>query len=352
MSIKYLPTTGITSMVTNKHVYAYAQVYEGDLCELVGSMRVEEGQPVYGYEKQKFAFAVTRLNGNKVVLNAPKMFTPIAAAPFASRKSSDKNTRFIFYLNDQNILCDAYFSEGESREWQPGELAKSGVVCAHYSKLTAITVANDLHNFVCLYYQAPTEDAAIKMVSLSGETNKWIKDAPDLKDPPLFGTSITAVQPRPEIALLSTTDENAARQPVYYLQMHDLRLGHAQGTSDPVVMGGLQIDGKSLVFSPHTSLTAVDDGTRLYIIYKSNHNNIKMIEIVNNKPNPPETIEFINTTPMSSIAACLSPESRVVLFYQSLNTTTRQVNLFARTLYKASTNSTKWTSSTEVRLGQ
>lgn len=283
--------------------------------------------------------------------------------------------QYLFYLNDKNILCDAL---NDGTGWKAGKLALSNVVCAHYSKLASITVCNNWYNFICVYYQAPTEDAAIKMISLSGYTGNWADGSPDLKDPPLFGTSLAAVQSRPGISVLTSADKDGIQQPVYYLQMDNLCLGHAQGTSgmynlfycllyfpnkllheallisykDPVVMSGLELDGRSLVFSPHTSLTAVDDGSKLYIIYKSNNNSIKMIEIVDHRPNPPEKFKSIDTTPMSAIAACLSPDKKVVLFYQSLDTTTKQVHLFGCTLYKAAVNSTEWVQSTPVKLGQ
>lgn len=119
-------------------------------------------------------------------------------------------------------------------------------------------------------------------------------------------------------------------------------------------MSGLELDGTALVFAPQTSLTAVADASKLYMIYKSNNGMIKMIEIMDGKPRPPEKFHDIDTTPMSAIAACLSPDkssTRIILFYQSLNRTTMQVNLRATTLYKAQPNATEWTASTPDKLG-
>jgi hypothetical protein len=119
-------------------------------------------------------------------------------------------------------------------------------------------------------------------------------------------------------------------------------------------MSGLELSGQALVFAPHTSLTAVDDGSKLYIVYKSNNGMIKMIEIVNRTPSPPEKFNDIDTTPMSAIAACLSPDkssTKIILFYQSLNRSTMQVNLWATTLFKVQANSADWTASKPVKLG-
>jgi hypothetical protein len=119
-------------------------------------------------------------------------------------------------------------------------------------------------------------------------------------------------------------------------------------------MSGLELNGQALVFAPQTSLTAIDDESKLYMVYKSNNGMIKMIEIVNGKPNPPEKFNDIDTTPMSAIAGCLSPDrssTKIILFYQSLNQSTMQVNLWARTIFKAQANSADWTASKPVKIG-
>lgn len=114
-------------------------------------------------------------------------------------------------------------------DWiQDTGLADLDIRCAAYSKLAAITVTNDLYNFITLYYQEPGQDAAIKTASYSGRDNKWVRNKPDLRDPPLYGTALTAVPPRGGI-LVAPQGSVDARQPVLYLQLDNLRLAHAQG---------------------------------------------------------------------------------------------------------------------------
>jgi hypothetical protein len=118
-------------------------------------------------------------------------------------------------------------------------------------------------------------------------------------------------------------------------------------------MSGFELDRKPLVFSPHTSLTAVDDENRLYCIYRSNGNAIKMIHILDGKPKAPEIFDEINPTPKSTIAACLSPsKTQIVLFYQSLNRVTMKIDLYGLTLYKQSTTSTDWHRSDPEKLDE
>jgi hypothetical protein len=267
------------------------------------------------------------------------------------------DTRYLFYVDDHNILRDVIRKDGED-DWAPGVLGNAegaGIRCAPYSRLAAITIAGGVYNNVCLYYQAPTDDAAIKMVHYNPEFGRWQMGTPNLLDPPLFGTSLTAVKPRPgNLPSSAVPGSVEARHAVYYLQLDDLRLGHAQGTSDPEIMSGLELNGKALVFAPQTSLNAVDDGRTLYLVYKSVGGIIKVIEIDNNRPKPPERFEEIRTTPRSSIAACLAPgaaSTKLILFYQYLNQATMQVNLCGITLFKATAAEASWTASAPVTLG-
>ena len=119
----------------------------------------------------------------------------------------------------------------EGNGWNNGVLAAANIQCAQYSKLAAITIAGNVYNDICLYYQVKEDDAAIKMVNFNPEYGRWTEGLPNLTDPPLLGTSLTAVHPRKGILVNTTEGTAAARQPVYYLQMDDLRLGHAQGIS-------------------------------------------------------------------------------------------------------------------------
>ena len=73
-----------------------------------------------------------------------------------------------------------------------------------------------------------------------------------------------------------------------------------------------------LKFAPHTSLTTVDDGTKLYCFYtSSNNNSIKVIVIGNGVASNPRIVA--TPTPRSTIAAVLPIPSTIVLFYQALN---------------------------------
>jgi len=263
--------------------------------------------------------------------------------------------QYLFYVDDSNTLRDMVSERGTN--WKEGTLSQLAVAAAHYSSLAATTVSNDLYNVICISYQLPDKSAAIKMVSYSGRDKRWVRTTPDLRDPPLYGTSLTAVLPRPGI-LVAPAGTSEARLPVLYLQLDNLKLAHSQGggkhshlthifisntSKEPAEIPGFELDRRPLVFSPHTSLTAVDDGTRLYCIFKSNGGDIKMIEIVNGRPNPPEKFDQINPTPRSAIAACLSPsKTQIILFYQSLNKETMKIDLFGLTLYKRTATSTDW----------
>lgn len=73
-------------------IYAYAQVYEGDLYEISGHMKTTSPQ-VYTHDKKKSGFAVDRIESDEIAVNAPKMFTPVAAAPYTTLASGTKNIR-------------------------------------------------------------------------------------------------------------------------------------------------------------------------------------------------------------------------------------------------------------------
>ncbi len=70
-------------------IYAYAQFYEGDLYEICGSMTTTSPQ-VYTHDKKKSMFAVVRIESGNIAANAPKMFTPVAAAPYTKNASGTK----------------------------------------------------------------------------------------------------------------------------------------------------------------------------------------------------------------------------------------------------------------------
>jgi len=334
----FLPDTALTSLVAGSKIYTYAQTESGSLLELEGNLeRIDAPVDTYSYDRS--TRVVRRYQNDRITNNAPKLFTPLAAADFTPMKSAQKDTRYLFYVDDSNILRDMVSERGTN--WKEGTLSQLTVTVAHYSCLAATTVSNDLYNVICISYQLPDKSAAIKMVSYSGRDKRWVRTTPDLRDPPLYGTSLTAVLPRPGI-LVAPAGTPEARLPVLYLQLDNLKLAHSQG-GEPAEIPGFEVDRRPLVFSPHTSLTAVDDGTRLYCIFKSNGGDIKMIEIVNGRPNAPEKFDQINPTPRSAIAACLSPsKTQIILFYQSLNKETMKIDLFGLTLYKRTATSTDW----------
>jgi hypothetical protein len=93
-----------------------------------------------------------------------------------------------------------------------------------------------------------------------------------------------------------------------------------------------------LRFAPHTSLTAVDDGTNLYCFYTSSQNNhIKMIVIKDGKASDPQTVA--TPTPRSAIAAVHPTRDRIVLFYQSLNYEAGTVEVSGMTFSRVATAS-------------
>jgi len=105
-----------------------------------------------------------------------------------------------------------------------------GIKCAQYSKLAAITVDNTWGSSICIYYQTPDEDAAIKSANFKLGQQYWQVDTNRVTDPPLYGTSLTAVMARDGIQLNKQAPFDAnSSLPVVYLQWHSLELAHAQG---------------------------------------------------------------------------------------------------------------------------
>jgi len=88
----YLPDTALTSLVTGNDIYTYAQTDSGSLIELQGSLeRVDAPVDTYSYDKSRIV--IRRYRNDNRTNNAPKLFTPVAAADFAPRKSDQKDTR-------------------------------------------------------------------------------------------------------------------------------------------------------------------------------------------------------------------------------------------------------------------
>jgi hypothetical protein len=66
MSLKLLPGSGITSMVMGNDIFAYAQTYDGDICQFVGNG--EKSSEFYGSRKR---LSVTR--GPKLPRCSPQL---------------------------------------------------------------------------------------------------------------------------------------------------------------------------------------------------------------------------------------------------------------------------------------
>lgn len=131
-------------------------------------------------------------------------------------------------------------------------------------------------------------------------------------------------------------------------------------TTEPLPMAGYDRDGKPVAFSPHTSLTAVDNGKQLHLIYKSHSGQLKVVRI-----DPKEGLQLpelffhdVDVAPRSRIAAVIAPNTgmttSIVLFYQALDPDSRKVQMAARVAYRAATAAadTKWNVSEKEVLGE
>lgn len=90
MSLKFLPDSGITSMVMGNEVFAYAQTYEGDIYQFVGN--VEKSTEFYASRK-KSNVIIERLKGSSPRSDAPKLFSPIAAVAFTDNLNKSMTER-------------------------------------------------------------------------------------------------------------------------------------------------------------------------------------------------------------------------------------------------------------------
>ncbi|KAF4627645.1 hypothetical protein G7Y89_g10511 [Cudoniella acicularis] len=329
----YLPDTALTALAVGKDVYTYAQTDEGVLVECRGQLKTVRGnQDIYSYQFQNHVLA--RYEDDEVPDSAPKLFTPLAAACIGS-------TRYLFYVDDKNFIHGV---QSRSTPWpEDTGLLQLHIPCAHYSQLTAITISKNNFQAICLYYQTPNRDAAIELLSYSTKNGRWVAGAPDMTpnppppappprvvDPPLYGTSITAVPVRNGLHVIPQSS-----LPVVYLQWDTLALCSFAGFSIEVET----IRTLDLRFAPHTSLTTVDDGATLYCFYTSSQNNhIKMIAIKDGKASEPQTVA--TPTPRSAIAAVIPSRDRIVLFYQTLNFEAGKVELQGMTFQRLATSST------------
>lgn len=152
----------------------------------------------------------------------------------------------MIYVDDENILHDVVYKDNE---WTKGNLFEFrqgnqvGVRCAPYSKLAAATVSMDSKNIICVYYQNTEKHGPVSVICFV-PGNSWtqleriLDKLLALRDPPLYGTSLSAVKPRPGIALKPTkkkdsdiTEEQSNLFPVVYLQWDTNALAHGQGRS-------------------------------------------------------------------------------------------------------------------------
>ena len=137
------------------------------------------------------------------------------------------NDQYVFYLDDNNILHDQY--DTGNGDYKHGTLAGLRIQCAHYSALAAVTIKGQYVYQMVVFFQAPTSDGAVKMVSFAGRHRTWVLGPARLRDPPLYGTSLTAVPPRTGILGRGKVDAKNEGQPIYYLQMDNNAVGSGQG---------------------------------------------------------------------------------------------------------------------------
>ena len=96
---------------------------------------------------------------------------------------------------------------------------------------------------ICVYYQTSEKHGPVSMVSFV-PGNSWtelmalLQMLASLRDPPLYGTSLTALKPRDGITLepskkkdSAITPEQSKTFPVVYLQWDTNALAHGQGKS-------------------------------------------------------------------------------------------------------------------------
>jgi hypothetical protein len=334
----FLPNTNTTSLSIGSKIYCYVQAYNGALIELGGEIATNKKHANVYYRDNQLNIGLTvRYRGDDgeddtdIPSHVPKMFTPLAAASLGK-------TRYLIYVNDDNILQDIICKDGE---WEKGKLCnlkdfdgKTGIRCAPYSKLAAATVHVDGKDVICLYYQADGKNGPVRMISFVPGNSWKIIFYPDGRmvaqwvDPPLYGTSLTAVKPREGI-LVQEKDEKQRQLPIVYLQWDTHALAHGQGDKIQVIPGLEEFQ-----LSPHTSLTTVDDGANLYCFYKTNDNAVRMVRLGDGKAT--EVLDNVITpTPRSYIAAVmpLKHKDRIVIFYQQWDKgKAEKVDIKAKTL--------------------
>ena len=113
--------------------------------------------------------------------------------------------------------------------------------------------------------------------------------------------------------------------------------------TEPLLLAGYDRDGMPIAFSPHTTLTAVDNGKQLHLIYNSHSSQAEMIRIDPGQglQRPESFFHDVNVAPRSAIAACIAPnmgmDTSIVLCYQALDPESRKVEMTARVVYRLAT---------------
>ncbi|KAK3936799.1 hypothetical protein QBC46DRAFT_418178 [Diplogelasinospora grovesii] len=284
MAHNSLPDTHIAAVAISENVYTYMQSYQGVIIECQGAMMTVKGTPK--------SEVVHRYQGGRedVRPEGPKLFTPLAAAYM------QPNNRHVFYLDDKNILRGYHFNTS-SRTF-----ADTGLASLNVEPSASIT-------------RPRTGRRAIKMVSFSTKNNRWVQGAPDMipvppppqppvnvRDPPLYGTSLAAVPTRPGIGFVTGSD---AELPVAFLQWDNFALAHSQGSEVEVIRT------LNLRFAPHTALTTIDDGKGVHLFYTSSRDNlIKRVLISDGRASAAQ--EIARPTPRSALAAVI-PQQRQTL---------------------------------------
>ncbi|KAI1163756.1 hypothetical protein F5B18DRAFT_618030 [Nemania serpens] len=350
MSGNFLPNTKLATIVQSEDaIFTYAQSYYGQILEVQGKL---VGTPkIYTRTGDVKTVSTTDLE-----LTAKK-FTPLAAV-FTRDWKTSTDRRYVFYLDDSNRLCDAYYDTN----WHKGSLSDQNWVAAHYSSLAAIqqtpTVGANFvdANSISLYYQNTSESGDIVEVSYS--RGRWTVGPPPINDPPLFGTSLSVVAPEAGIQSKVSTNNMA---PVVFFQYDRLGLGSSQdlGGDD---YNAYHIPQHDSALSAHTSIAAVDDGINCYVFYTSDDNNVQRVRVDSTGLVCSTTVVPLSprATPRSSLSAVMfsdTAKETVVLFHLQHWTpdlkTTESHHIYATTLNRESTATASvdiWDVSTMVRI--
>ncbi|KAK4197777.1 hypothetical protein QBC40DRAFT_267272 [Triangularia verruculosa] len=341
MSFNFLPNTALAACVNEAgEIFTYAQTYNGELVEIKGKLA---GSPAtYQVTGDQTGIGLTKESGSVPA----KRFTPLAAINSKSIYYNAK--RLVFFADKQNYLRDIYFN---GNKWVEGDLYDKKWTCAPYSKLAAVRLVNDGgYDFVCLYYQDTSDTGNIVLVNHSPSYG-WQTGNPPLDDPPLYGTSLTAVPPQPGIEVIQYNTPTDTCDPVVFFQYDKLELGSSQdqGSNDYATYS---INDKTITLSAHSPITAVDDGSSFWAFYTTDlQNQIFRLKVdaAGAVTQPQPVVLANNPIPGSSLASVIikgNGPDVVVLFYllhyEPVKETTQEINVFAATLTAKSGGVDAW----------